>query len=353
MEQILLSIIIPLYNGGKFIEQLVNNIVLHNSDSFPYEIILVNDGSPDNTADVCRGLTQKYSNIKYVEKENGGIASARNAGLEHAAGMYITFADQDDTVIAGYKPFIEKCIADNLDMLVTSSYNKRINDEKISKRTFPDMIINDTTMIKKIAGKLIDGDFLSDDSAPFISVSVWNALYRKGMILENNTRFKVFIDYEDDWIFNIENLINAKKIALSSEGYYCWIIREGSESHRTKYIKDLLAKRKNWMVWISEIIEKLGIEPSRAESFIRDVLIPRNIMMCFNNACWNDKASETEKFKEISEALGPEGWNIASVKLGSVKEMSASNKLLLRILKQNHVKLAYYCNRSVFKNRFH
>ena len=140
---------------------------------------------------------QKYSNIKYVEKENGGIASARNAGLEHAAGMYITFADQDDTVIAGYKPFIEKCIADNLDMLVTSSYNKRINDEKINKRTFPDMIINDTTMIKKIAGKLIDGDYLSDDRAPFISVSVWNALYRKGMLLENNTRFKVFIDYED------------------------------------------------------------------------------------------------------------------------------------------------------------
>ena len=55
MEQVLLSIIIPLYNGGKFIEQLVNSIVLHNSDSFPYEIILVNDGSPDNTAEVCRG----------------------------------------------------------------------------------------------------------------------------------------------------------------------------------------------------------------------------------------------------------------------------------------------------------
>ena len=136
MEQVLLSIIIPLYNGRKFIEQLVNSIVLHNSDSFPYEIILVNDGSPDNTAEVCRGLTQKYSNIKYVEKENGGIASARNVGLEHAAGMYITFADQDDTVIAGYKPFIEKCIAENLDILVTSPYNKRINDEKINKRNY-------------------------------------------------------------------------------------------------------------------------------------------------------------------------------------------------------------------------
>ena len=107
------------------------------------------------------------------------------------------------------------------------------------------------------------------------------------------------------------------------------------------------------MVWISEIIDKLGIEPSRAESFINDVLIPRNIMMSFNNACWNNKVSENEKLREISEALGPEGWNIASVKVGSVKGMSASNKLLLRLLKQNHVKLAYYCNRSVFKNRFH
>ena len=256
-------------------------------------------------------------------------------------------------MIGSYKPFIEKCITDDLDMLVTSQYNKRINDEKINKRVFSDMIIDDTTMIKKIAGKLIDGEYLSDEREPFISVSVWNVLYRKGMLQENNARFKVFIDYEDDWIFNIENLIKAKKIALSSEGYYCWIIREGSESHRTKYIQDLLVKRKNWMVWISEIIDKLGIEPSRAESFIKDVLIPRNIMMCFNNACWNDKASESEILREISEALGPEGWDIASIKLGSVKEMSASNKFLLRILKQNHVKLAYYCNRSVFKNRFH
>ncbi len=349
----LLSIIIPLYRGEKYIEQLVDSIVFHNSDSFLYEIILVNDGSPDNTADVCRGLAQKYPNIKYVEKENGGIASARNVGLEHAEGLYITFADQDDIVIGSYKPFIEKCFAENLDMLVTSPYNKHINDEKVNKRVFSDMIIDDTTMIKKIAGKLIDGEYLSDESAPFISVSVWNVLYRKGMLQENNARFKVFIDYEDDWIFNIENLINAKKIALSSEGYYCWIIREGSESHRTKYIQDLLVKRKNWMVWISETMNNMGIEASRAESFIKDVLIPRNIMMSFNNACWNDKASETEKLQEISEALSPEGWDIASVKLGSVKEMSASNMILLRLLKQNHVKLAYYCNRSVFKNRFH
>ncbi len=353
MEEKLLSIIIPYFNGEEYIERVVSDITALNRDAVDFEIILVDDGSTDNAAEFCKQLISRYREIKYIRKDNGGIASARNAGLLAASGQYVTFADQDDRIVAGYKGYIDHCIKDDLDMLITSPYNRNQKEEKMNQRVFTDQTIADKTLIRKIAGKLIDGNYLSDENAPFISTSVWNVIYRKEMLSKNDIHFKAFIDYEDDWIFNIESLIHAEKIAISSKGYYCWIINNDSESHRDKYIPDLLVKRKNWMNWISEIIDKLDVSPEKAAAFNTNVLIPRNIMMCFNNACWNEGADKDDKLKEIREALGPEGWNIANVDIRSVQEMSFSNKFLLNLLKNNHLYLAYRLNCNILKNRFH
>lgn len=353
MTKALLSIVVPLYNGGNHIRNLIKSIFTFNEDVFPFEIILVNDGSTDNTAELCQVLLKQYPDIQYVEKENGGIASARNVGLEHASGKYVTFADQDDVVIAGYKQFVDRCINENLDMLITSPFNKHIDEDKINKRQFEDLIIDNKSTIKKIAGKLIDGNYLSDKSTPFISTSVWNVLYRREILLKNDIHFKAFIDYEDDWIFNIETLIAAEKIVLTSEGYYCWMIREGSESHRSKYIPDLLTKRKRWMSWIMNVINSLGIDEETENAFVKNVLVPRNIMMCFNNACWHENAEKKERIREIEEVLLSSGWDISSFDINGVREMSSSNRFLLCLLKNKHVKLAYSLNRILMKNHFH
>lgn len=353
MNRHLLSVIIPMYNGEQYINGLVDSIIKYNSDFFHYELILVNDGSTDKTSEICRTLVENHSNILYIEKQNGGIASARNAGLEHASGKYVTFADQDDVVIVGYKWFVDRCINENLDMLITSPFNKHSGEDKLNKRQFEDQIIDNRSIIKKIAGKLIDGNYLSDKSVPFISTSVWNVLYRREMLLKNDIHFKVFIDYEDDWIFNIDNLMVANRIAISSEGFYCWNIREISESHRIKYIPELLIKRKNWMQWITGVIRSLEISKETEIAFVKNVLIPRNIIMCFNNACWNENVDKKDRINEIKTALEPDGWDITSVNLDDVLEMSSSNKLILRLLKNNFINLAYSLNRLLIKNRFH
>lgn len=353
MKYTTLSIIVPILNGDKYIKELINTILKLNQSVFSFEIILVDDGSTDNTCKVCRSLIADYSEIQYIRKENGGIASARNVGLQAASGQFVTFADQDDRIITCYKEFIDRCIKDDLDMLITSPYNRHQKEERMNQRAFTDQTIANKTLIRKIAGKLIDGKYLSDETAPFISTSVWNVIYRREFLTENDIHFKSFIDYEDDWIFNIESLIHAEKVAISSKGYYCWVINNESESHQNKYIPDLLAKRKNWMNWISEIIDKLDVSPEKAEAFKTNVLIPRNIMMCFNNACWKKEADKDDKLKEIKEALGPEGWNIANVDICSVQEMSSSNKFLLNLLKNNHLYLAYWLNCNILKNRFH
>ena len=92
----LISIIIPVYNVEKHIEQCLNSIKKQSYQNF--EVIIVNDGSLDNTESICKRITQSDVRFRYFSKENGGVSSARNFGLDNANGHYITFIDGDDWV---------------------------------------------------------------------------------------------------------------------------------------------------------------------------------------------------------------------------------------------------------------
>ena len=91
----LVSVIIPAFNCEKSIKRTVDSII--SSGLTDYEIVIINDGSTDNTDSVCKGLCAQYSFIKYSEQKNSGVSAARNNGISIAAGEYILFFDADDT----------------------------------------------------------------------------------------------------------------------------------------------------------------------------------------------------------------------------------------------------------------
>jgi len=90
----LVSIIVPVYNTEKYIRQCLDSILNQTYQNF--ECLLINDGSSDNSADICREYVAKDARFRYFEKENGGVSSARNLGMERSGGAYITFIDSDD-----------------------------------------------------------------------------------------------------------------------------------------------------------------------------------------------------------------------------------------------------------------
>ena len=90
------SVIIPVYNAGKTLQHCVDSLLLQKCEDV--EIILVNDGSQDGSAAICRSYAARYSAVRYLEKSNGGVSSARNAGLDAAQGRYVLFVDSDDYV---------------------------------------------------------------------------------------------------------------------------------------------------------------------------------------------------------------------------------------------------------------
>ena len=88
------SIIVPIYNVEKYLSKCLESIV--NQDFFDYELLLIDDGSPDNSAEICLKFAEKDSRVKYFKKGNGGLSSARNYGIDKSSGRYIVFVDPDD-----------------------------------------------------------------------------------------------------------------------------------------------------------------------------------------------------------------------------------------------------------------
>ena len=94
MENELISIIVPIFNVENYLRECLDSI--HHQTYENFECLLIDDGSPDNSAEICREYVAKDSRFRYFEKENGGLSSARNYGIERAEGAHITFVDSDD-----------------------------------------------------------------------------------------------------------------------------------------------------------------------------------------------------------------------------------------------------------------
>lgn len=96
MEKKLISIIVPVYNAEKYLQKCLDSILEQTYQNL--EIIIVNDGSTDNSGQICQEYEKKDSRIIYIEKENGGVSDTRNTGLDRMTGSYVTFVDSDDWV---------------------------------------------------------------------------------------------------------------------------------------------------------------------------------------------------------------------------------------------------------------
>ena len=104
----LISVIIPVYNVEKYINRCVDSVIHQSYTNL--EIILVDDGSPDNCPTICDNYSKQDSRIKVIHKKNGGLSDARNVGIEHSKGKYITFIDSDDYISNDYVEILYKLI---------------------------------------------------------------------------------------------------------------------------------------------------------------------------------------------------------------------------------------------------
>ena len=124
-----ISIILPVYNSENYIEKTIESVLSQTITNF--ELIIVNDGSTDNTETICKKYAAKNSKIKYFYIENSGVSTARNYALTKVTGQYITFIDSDDLYHKDYLKVLQKNLKKFQADLVTCSYQTLSNQPKI------------------------------------------------------------------------------------------------------------------------------------------------------------------------------------------------------------------------------
>ena len=127
-----ISVIVPVYNAEKYLQRCIDSIL---NQTFPnFELLLIDDGSKDQSGEICDEYAKKDSRVKVFHKENGGVSSARNVGIDNAVGEYICFCDSDDWVEKTWLLSFFERMCDN-DMLITS-FNIYENEKKVEFKSF-------------------------------------------------------------------------------------------------------------------------------------------------------------------------------------------------------------------------
>ena len=347
----ILSVIIPIYNGGDYIIKLIDSIRLQNPDIInDIEIILVNDGSNDNSEKICLELRKLYSNIIYLKKENGGIASARNFGLEFASGQFITFCDQDDVVIKGYSYFLE--LIGDADFLISNSSKKEDGktffNENVKMRESCDRSKIETLATYMLTyGALERKSDLQNPVKDFSSI--WNCIFKREFIKENGIRFEQIIDYEDDWRFVTQSLVFAKKIVLTPECYYKWTVNQKSESHTHKYISNYFEKRQKHIEWIAGCLRIMNFSKDEILKYKNapHIVCSGTIWGFYNACCLNYRGFKKEmKYIEDNREL----ISSASKKLQNVPFIT---NFFLILLCNRLESVAYFINKYIIKKYYH
>lgn len=220
MEQDLISVVIPVYNVEKYFKRCIDSVLRQTYSNI--EIIIVDDGSKDNSGNLCDEYGKKDSRIKVFHKENGGLSSARNFGLEKALGKYICFIDSDDFIDENYIIIMyNKMIKNDADICYCKSTDftdeANINSKAENEKTF---IIDKEEAIKQLL--LRNG---------IIKNYIPRALYKK--ILFNNIRFPVGSNFED--IATTYKILDAsKKIIVINKTLYYYFINDSGITQKMK-----------------------------------------------------------------------------------------------------------------------
>lgn len=204
MKEIKISVILPVYNSEKVISRTIESIIKQTYNNI--ELIIIDDGSIDNSGKICEEYAKSYDMIKYINIENNGVSNARNIGIQNATGNYIMFIDSDDEY---YINTIEKVVSElnkneNLELVVFSYDRIHINKNKTKQMR------TEAIDIKNGKDKNV---FIEELQKKCLFNQIWNKVFKRDMLLNSNIKFDTNISSGEDYKFNIQ-YIDAVNNAL-------------------------------------------------------------------------------------------------------------------------------------------
>lgn len=217
----MISIIIPIYNAAKTLSTCLDSIVCQEYSD--YEVLLVDDGSKDESAEICADYCQRDRRFHYIHKGNGGVSSARNVGLKNAAGEFIAFIDADDWVKPQYLTHLTATPFADISIMGLTHFG--VND-----KVYAPKVIGVFTIVDHLP------ELLSDISSDRFYWYPFGKLFRSSIIKQENLFFDERMFYSEDTLFVFQYLSKATDISMLSSADYMYNLP--SEDRASKFRMD-------------------------------------------------------------------------------------------------------------------
>lgn len=313
---VLLSLIIPIYNSEKFLNNILNKLKTQIDENT--EVLLIDDGSNDNSLEICKKYAKNNLNFKLVHQKNKGASAARNNGISKAKGEFIAFLDSDDNITDDYiKVISELCKNTNSD-IIQLDYYYGANVDEYSLQT----------------NNLNQGTISYEDFCEFLlaqnSNPPWNKIYRRSSIVNNNILFDEDMTMGEDILFtlNVMKKVNSIQIEHKSVYFYLNNIDGLCANVNITYLDDLDKLYYNMKKFIE--IKKLDdicfeiMQNSMLNSFFRA------IGLCINNGCSIENIDEKiNSLKNINELKDNKFYSFSNI----IRKFLIKNKMYKLISK--------------------
>ncbi len=340
MEKI--SVIVPVYNAEKYLQKTLQAL---REQTYPnLEIILVDDGSKDESLAICEQAAKEDNRIFCYSIPNGGPANARNVGISKATGTYIGFCDSDDLPdVAMYQTLVEYLERENVDIALCDIYTER-DGRNFGFPWVDGTVFDKETIVSDLMAKMIGNLSDNDKDSPVWGSSV-RCLFKREIMDKNSVAFPTDIHFAEDLVFVLRYLSHAQRAVICDKALYFYTCNEASIMNSFySYKKHMFQARRTLVQYIEKVIEKIN-EPD-----LRDRLTVTERCYyheCIGNACRQGQERTKKMMKaEIREIVSDPAVRKAFKKFDA-KDMKTKIKYLL--IKHRCVGLLYLYYARRFK----
>ena len=243
IEKPLVSVIVPVYNGEKYLEDCIKSIL--NQDYTNIELIIVNDGSKDNSLDIIKKYENIDKRVRIINQENSGVSISRNNALKVSQGEYICFVDQDDCLVRNYISYFYDLITKtDAEIALTPTANKFTGH------------INYNYKVESSDYTIVDGKKAVENMLYYkYIISPWNKMIKRSLIEQNNIQFDKRFFAGEGFLFSIQAFHYSKKVVEGKEAPYLYRC-DNSNSGMTKYSESVVNSSINAQKEIHKFLSK-------------------------------------------------------------------------------------------------
>ena len=233
------SIIIPCYNSAKYLAACMDSVLAQTMPDF--EAILIDDGSKDDTLAIAKAIAEKDSRVRVLAQANSGVSAARNLGLDHCCGEWVTFVDSDDLIVPDMLETMLSAAQDGVDMVVCA--HKTFSEDGAQEIVIPEtrwMDLDGEAKRRAAALRLIEGDCVLN--------IMCNKLHRRALIEREGLRLRRNVRIAEDALFNLEAVLCGQGIAYVNKKTYLYRMHAASATQT-----QTATEHDKHLPWLSEM----------------------------------------------------------------------------------------------------